>query len=231
MDVSPGFAERVRTLADRVGSKRELARRVGVSAPTVLGWLAGAEPYPSTVKRIAERTGVSLEWLIAGEGNPEVIPDVPKGAIPVGQMRRVRVLSWARAGNLHAYEELPEDWQEVLVTDCPDPRAFALRLEGDSMEPVYRPGDWVIVMPSFKPYSDSLVVAKLRDGDVAFKLLQFRDAEGINLQLRSYNPAYGPRDITEDDLEWCYPVYSHQRRVWNPTLWKQQFDDRQAKGF
>ncbi|HEX8310118.1 MAG TPA: S24 family peptidase [Chthoniobacteraceae bacterium] len=58
-------------MVDRVGSQRELARRIGVSGPTIIGWLAGSTPYESTFRKISEKTGVSLEWLRDGRGDDE----------------------------------------------------------------------------------------------------------------------------------------------------------------
>lgn len=139
--------------------------------------------------------------------------------------RVIRVLSWARAGQGGAYEELPEDWQETTANDCQDPKAFALKIEGDSMEPFFKEGDTITVMPSFKPYPDSLVVAKLKNGDVTFKVMRFLDASGEKLSLTGYNTTQA-REVTVDDLEWIYPVYGMWRRTWSAQLWKAQHDQR-----
>lgn len=65
------------TLADRVRSARrkasisqtELARRIGVSASAVAQWEhpAGTHPSVSSLIRILEITGVSLDWLVMGK--------------------------------------------------------------------------------------------------------------------------------------------------------------------
>lgn len=135
-------------------------------------------------------------------------------------LRRVSVLSMARAGFLTSYEELPIDWQDSVPSDCPDPKAFGLRIEGDSMEDSYHAGDVVIVMPSFVPYPDSLVVAKLRSGDVMFKHYSVLDSRGKMIRLASENPRYGPRDLSLADIEWIYPVYGHVRTTWHEDRWK-----------
>jgi hypothetical protein len=64
------FAARIDAMRKRVGAVRELARRVGFPAATVLNWLDGAEPYQTTKHKIAMRTGMSLAWL-NGEGQPD----------------------------------------------------------------------------------------------------------------------------------------------------------------
>jgi transcriptional regulator with XRE-family HTH domain len=46
-------------------SQTELARRVGVSQPTVWGWLAGESlPSADTLKRLAVATGLSVDDLL-----------------------------------------------------------------------------------------------------------------------------------------------------------------------
>ena len=65
----PAFAERVKSMVDRVGSQRELARRIGVSGPTIIGWLGGSTPYESTFRKISEKLGVSLDWIREGRGD------------------------------------------------------------------------------------------------------------------------------------------------------------------
>ena len=39
-------------------------------------------------------------------------------------------------------------WDEVTLPEIGDPNAYALEVSGDSMEPVFRDGDMVIVSPA-----------------------------------------------------------------------------------
>lgn len=56
-------------------SQTELARRVGVSQPTVWGWLAGESlPAATTLKKLALVTGLSVDELL----------DQPTSRISVG---------------------------------------------------------------------------------------------------------------------------------------------------
>lgn len=46
-------------------SQAELARRVGVTQPTVWGWLAGdSQPSARTLKKLASATGLSIDALL-----------------------------------------------------------------------------------------------------------------------------------------------------------------------
>jgi transcriptional regulator with XRE-family HTH domain len=69
MNATDRLAARVQSLVDALGSQRALARLADVSDGTVIGWLEGAQPYPRTLKKLAERTGVTLEWLRDGKGD------------------------------------------------------------------------------------------------------------------------------------------------------------------
>lgn len=180
---------------------------------------------------MSQKLGVTIDFLITGkESGLRMVAGEEPGKYGEPKFRLVPIISWARAGQSGDYEELPEDWQESTRTDCPDPKAFALKIEGDSMEPVHKEGDVVIVMPSFKPYPESLVVARFKNGDVAFKLMSFLDADGERMRLTSFNPTYPPRDLTTTDLAWIYPVYGFNRVTWNSQRWKAQFQARLENG-
>jgi phage repressor protein C with HTH and peptisase S24 domain len=214
MSETEDFSQRVRRYREKEDiSQEELAKRLGISRNYVSMIEGGREPSDQVVSHFN---------LL--ETSP-LVRDTP-GEYRAGKTRKVQVLSWARAGHLGSYEELPEDWRDSITTDCPDPKSFALKIEGDSMEPFYKEGDVVVVMPSFKPYPDSLVVAKLKNGDVSFKIMSLLDASGEHLRLSSHNPSYGPRDVSVDDLEWIFPVYGFTRTTWNPQRWQAQFTER-----
>lgn len=132
----------------------------------------------------------------------------------VGKVRWIPVISWAHAGRAATYEELPKDWQESLPVPHEIPEnSFAVTLEGDSMEPLYKAGDRVVVMPNVEPRNGCLVIAKLKDDGVVFKLYH-QAGSGRPIRLTSYSPHHPPLDLTEDDLHWIYPVHSVSRSVW-----------------
>ncbi len=124
----------------------------------------------------------------------------------------IPVISWAKAGIATSYEEIPQDWQTTLHSDCPDARAFGLVLEGDSMEPKFSQGDLVVVMPQMRPRPNGLVVANLAERGVVFKV--FTPQAGHSVRLSSYNPAYPPIEVVPQNLAWIYPAYEVRRRLW-----------------
>ena len=56
-------------------SSAELARRLGVSAPTVHGWVHGDYlPTPENARKIAELLGIEFDWLYFGKGTGQARP-------------------------------------------------------------------------------------------------------------------------------------------------------------
>jgi transcriptional regulator with XRE-family HTH domain len=69
--VSPGnsFADRIRLLIQRVGSATEIARMCGFSEGVVRSWRDGnSDPSRARCVTLAKTLGISLVWLVAGEG-------------------------------------------------------------------------------------------------------------------------------------------------------------------
>ena len=91
-------------------------------------------------------------------------------------------------------------WEEIPCPDTGDENAYALRITGDSMEPVYREGDVIVVSPASSVRRGDRVVVRLRDGEVMAKVLVRRTAEFI--ELASFNPAYPPRRMPAEAVAW-----------------------------
>ena len=68
-DPSNSFAERIRLLIQRVGSATEIARMCGFSEGVVRSWRDGnSDPSRARCVTLARTLGISLVWLVAGEG-------------------------------------------------------------------------------------------------------------------------------------------------------------------
>ncbi len=118
--------------------------------------------------------------------------------------RRLPLIGLVRAGDGGYFDDagfpVGAGWDEV---DCPgvaDENAYALRITGDSMEPVYREGDVIIVSPGSSVRRGDRVVVRLRTGEVMAKLLVRRTAEFI--ELASFNPAWPPRRMPRQAVAW-----------------------------
>lgn len=78
--------------------------------------------------------------------------------------------------------------------------AYALKVQGDSMLPVYRDGDVLVVRPDANARVGDRVVVRTRSGEVMAKVLDRRAADRI--ELRSLNPEHPNRAIASADVEW-----------------------------
>lgn len=64
-----GFIERLREVVGHAGGQKELERVSGVDQTTISAWLKRVKnPKFQTVKKIADATGFSAEWLYLGRG-------------------------------------------------------------------------------------------------------------------------------------------------------------------
>lgn len=187
---------------------------IDFSRATVQNVEAGEEPSSRFQRRIAE-----LELQIDDGGVPNLViatveeNTAKRTATLPERARFIPVLSYAQAGQVIDFEELPKSWQKEVATDCRDPLAFGVELMGDSMEPKYSPGEIVTVMPSVELRYDSFVVARFNDGGVVFKLCH-PHAPTKTIELISLNKAYKPIVVAAEDLSWCHPVYESRRRLW-----------------
>lgn len=69
------FAERIKLLIQRVGSATEIARMCGFSEGVVRSWRDGnTDPSRARCVTLARTLGISLVWLVAGEGALQADP-------------------------------------------------------------------------------------------------------------------------------------------------------------
>lgn len=177
---------------------------------------------------LAEKLGISRPHLSKLENSPRPLSPklarrvsevcrelgLPNGGPPSG-IRAIPVRSWAQAGTGADFEELPLDWQKQVATDCPDEQAFAVEIQGDSMESKFFPGDIAVLMPTHQPRNGSLVVARLEHEGVVFKIFTARDKSPMRIcSFSSYNPVFQPIEVLESSVVWNYPVYQIIRQVW-----------------
>ena len=77
---------------------------------------------------------------------------------------------------------------------------YALEVQGDSMVPLYRDGDVLIVEPGAQVRRGDRVVVKTRDGEVMAKVLLRQTPRTI--ELTSLNPDHPNRTFDMAEIEW-----------------------------
>ena len=74
------FADRIKLLIQRVGSATEIARMCGFSEGVVRSWRDGnTDPSRARCVTLARTLGISLVWLVAGDG--AILPDVDQSGM------------------------------------------------------------------------------------------------------------------------------------------------------
>ena len=191
----------VDALARREGlSPSGLARRAGLDATSFnpsKRFSAGDPPrprWPSTesLTLVLQAAGVSLADFAALADDAPATPST------------VPMLGLAHAGLDGFFDEagLPigDGWDHTELPQV-NPTTFSLRISGDSMAPLYREGDRVIVDrgdPAVR--RGDRVVARLTSGEVVAKELTALNARSATLS--SINPDYPPRVVPRRDIEW-----------------------------
>ncbi len=91
-------------------------------------------------------------------------------------------------------------WDQIRFPRVDDENAYALEVTGDSMAPLYRDGDILIVSPNAAPRKGDRVVLRTTDGEVMAKVLVRRTAKTID--LASLNPAHPNLVFPVERIEW-----------------------------
>ena len=160
------------------------------------------------LRDVAASLGVGEEWLRTGRGDKNAVGVISNAHVDsLSIFRQVPVVSWAAAGTAKDYTDLANFLDERVVTECKDPNAFCIIVDGDSMQPDIRPGDRVVVSPNAEAQSGDLVVARTRkDHDVYFKKFLRHGPNGEKVRLLSLNPNYPPLEFKLADFRFIYPV-------------------------
>lgn len=181
-----------------------LAERLGLSRNYVSMIEGGRDPS-DVVKKHFETLENSPITRLREEGVSGNAADLAHG-LKKKAARLVPVISWAQAGEGTDFQELPP-W-DYVPSDSLDPHAIGLIIKGPSMEPKHWEGEIAIVTPSIRAKSGDLVVARLRNEGVVFKIFNLVGPDGKTFRLSSFNEAYPPREFQEKDFFWIHPVDS-----------------------
>ncbi len=185
-----------------------LARRAGLDPttfnPSKRMMADGRARWPGTesLAKVLEATGASLETfshLVAGGRAIATARDTA---------RRIPLIGMAQAGADGFFDDggypAGAGWDEVQVPEVGDPHAYALEISGDSMEPVYRDGDMVIVSPAAPIRRGDRVVVRTARGEAMAKQLVRQSARRI--ELRSLNPDHPDYNFELSDIAWVHRI-------------------------
>ena len=203
-----GINKRLRSLRELLNlTQRDMAKKIGVSLKTYQRYESENYSIPEiALRQIEVLFSVNPEWLRHGKGemflkkkpetNLKFLGNVESDFILVP----VPVISGVRAGR-GLYPEInnPEEVEMFYVpTKKSEHRMFFFKVEGDSMNPRLKDGDWVLADLDSSVYSGDLAVVELNNGELMVK--KFRQKGDIVI-LENYNTDYEPVVVKETDIK------------------------------
>lgn len=198
-------------LAARHGlSASGLARKAGLDAtafnPSKRIGADGRPRWPSTesVAKVLAATGESVQEFVATTGERRRAAQPSRASSARGAAAGLPLLGLAQAGAGGFFDDAGfpagQGWDEVTFPGSSDEEAFALQVSGDSMLPLYREGDIIIVSRAAQAHRGDRVVVRTREGEVMAKILARRTDEAI--ELESLNPDHASRVVPAAEVDW-----------------------------
>lgn len=159
------------SLAERVKQKRmelqltqtEAAEKAGIRQQSWASIEEGKTLKPRNIIGIASALGCDPAWLLNG-GTFQPVSQV--------NTRKIPLISYVQAGALCSKSPIEafDGSFEYVMTDMDwSAYSFALKIDGDSMEPDFKAGDVIIIDPEIEPLPGEFVVAANENGEATFK--------------------------------------------------------------
>jgi phage repressor protein C with HTH and peptisase S24 domain len=201
--------ERVWAVIDQLAgryslSASALAKKAGLD-PTTFNKskrtsVDGRPRWPSTesLAKIMEATGSNIDELFQMLSTSPLTYRAPetKSAIPL--------LGFAEAGQGGYFDDAGfpagQGWDEINFPATVPDNLIALEVSGESMMPLYRDGDTLIVDRAAQVRKGDRVVLRTTGGEVMAKILLRQSAK--QLELHSLNPEHSNRTIEMAHVDW-----------------------------
>jgi repressor LexA len=173
-------------------TQEQVAEYLGISRPTYTQYESGRrQPGKKNLLKLCELYQVSTDYLLSSDV-AEKNTSVSKGYF------RIPVLGNVPAGlPIEAVTDII-DWEELPNEMGKPEDFFALRINGNSMEPKFSKGDVVIVRKQDDADSGDIVIAMINGCDAACKKLKKYGKDGI--ALVSSNTAYPPMFFSNEEI-------------------------------
>jgi phage repressor protein C with HTH and peptisase S24 domain len=187
-------------LAARAGlSPSGLARKAGLD-PTTFNRSKRMTPegrsrWPSTesLAKSLAATGTSMETFV------QLIDDPARSS-----SHGVPMIEFAQAATDSHFDDsgrpAGKGWDEVAFPAMADDTAYALRIVGDSMAPIYRDGSVIVVSPAATVRKDDRVVVMTKDGQIMVK--EFKRQTPKVVELRAVAQAQRDETLPARDVLW-----------------------------
>jgi phage repressor protein C with HTH and peptisase S24 domain len=187
-------------LAARAGlSPSGLARKAGLD-PTTFNRSKRMTPegrsrWPSTesLAKSLAATGTSMDTFV------QLIDDPARSG-----SHGVPMIDFVQAATDSHFDDsghpAGNGWEELAFPAIADDSAYALKIIGDSMAPIYRDGSVIVVSPSATVRKDDRVLVKTRDGQITVR--EFKRSTPKVIELRALAKAQKDETLPARDVIW-----------------------------
>lgn len=159
---------------------------------------SGKKRWPNTesISKILAATNAGLDEFLGliNHAGDEV----------TGAFAGIPLIGFAEAGAGGFFDDggfpVGGSWEQVHISELKDDNLYALKISGDSMLPLFRDGDTIIVSPNTSVRRGDRVVVKTDTGEVMAKILYRKSARTI--ELHSLNPEHENRSFPIENISW-----------------------------
>lgn len=211
------FQDRLRMIADALGTRREAAEIGGVSLDAVIRYLRGEnQPGFLIISRMCEAAGYSMHWLATGKG-PMTLSERQSTQGLAALSRGLPVTGFAESKEEGWYNSQPSSVQTSL--DMVDPAAFAAVVHGQGLIPEgVHPGFLCVCSPMLNALQGDIIHLRRHDGLCALKLFVGEEGEWLVLKAYTDKDTKGVQRACEDRIKRSIiteiaPVVFVRRRV------------------
>ena len=203
-----GLYENIKTICAKKGiSVSELEKSLNLPRSSIAKYNTNT-PSVEKVRIIAERLNVTIDELMGMPSIPRITNQyvyeslrnakesiAPLSSIPHRHL--IPVLGRVSAGFPIEAEQEILDWEEISDSMAATGEFFALKIQGDSMEPKFSHGDTVIIKQQQTAEDGDFVIAIVNGNEgVCKKLKKYKDG----IALVSLNPAYSPMYFSKEEI-------------------------------
>ena len=177
-------------------SPNGVAKELGISSGAITNWKNGRVPHHSTLLKLAEYFGVSVDYLLGNEDAP--IRSAELSQLDGSDVHMLPLYETVSAGfGALAVNEVVDYIPSHFKSPTEAAESLCIRVSGNSMSPKIEDGDIVQVHKQDSIDSGSLAVV-LVDGEEGFvKIVTYGETW---IELRSINPLVKPRRFNGPDV-------------------------------
>lgn len=151
-----------------------VARIDNLSQPAYSQLEQGKVKSSAKMVELANLFGVNPTWLATGQGEMNLSFDNNVEVIkPIGKIRQIPILNEVSAGIFQDIGQNSHDeFEPIIDNGSYNQNLFWLRIKGDSMTPLFKTGDIILVDMDATPKAGDYIVAMQENGESTFKKLK-----------------------------------------------------------